>query len=250
MIKPAFKDLMIFIACTGIGEENGIEPFSEYLDQGRELTPYLRRWLIAMLQQDKTQTHHLLYRRHVGHPKPITNSPTVSEDAVVISKCSCRGTIEPFIEWLEAGCELTPPIRAWLVSILRREKSSRYILQYRAHGRQPSFARVMSDSEIDGRYFDLCGTMITDDLRHDLLVDTLHFSEAPMEEKGIKRIYRFGIRVRDASGDSYIHPVLRFEVGKRLKNGQIHHLLAAEFDTSISTVKRTLSARNAIRTIK
>jgi hypothetical protein len=240
---------MVWIGCTGVGKEK-IEPFAAYLANGHELTPYFREWLIAMLRRDKEQRHHLIYKKRVGRPKPTTPASPQHGDSLVISACSSSGSIEPFVDWLDSGRELTPALRFWLVSMLRREKSQSHILDYMISGRRPSLDRVMSDLELEGRYFDLCDVTITDDFRHDVLVDTLRFFEAPMEEDGSKRTYFFGIRVLDELSEESVDVIVRFEVGKKLNDFQIHHLLAAEFDTSVSTVKRTLRAHRTARAIE
>ena len=241
---------MVWIGCTGVGEETGIEPLAAYLDNGHELTPYLREWLVAMLRRDKAQKHYLTYKKRVGRPKPTTPTSPQQEDSLVISACSSSGSIEPLVDWLDSGRELTPALRLWLVSMLRREKSQSHILEYMISGRRPSLHRAISDLELEGRYFDLCNVTITDDFRHDVLVDTLRFSEAPMKENGSKRTYRFGIQVLDELREEFVDVTLSFEVGKKLNNFQIHHLLAAEFDTSVSTVKRTLRAHRTARAIE
>jgi len=240
---------MVLVGCTGF-DEKGVEPLASYLANGHEFTPYIRKFVVAMLRGDKAQKHYLVYKKRVGRPRPTTPASPQNGDSLVIAACSLSGSIEPFVDWLDSGRELTPALRLWLVSMLRREKSQSHILEYRTWGRRASMDRVMSDLELEGRYFDLCEATITDDFRHDVLVDTLRFSEAPIEEKAGKRVYRFGIRVRDEFREEFVDVIVSFQVGKKLNDSQIHHLLAAEFDTSVSTVKRTLAAHRAARAIE
>jgi hypothetical protein len=134
--------------------------------------------------------------------------------------------------------------------MLRQEATVPHKLKYVTYGTRQSRDRVRADMELESRYCELYPVIITDDFRHDVLVDTLRFYEAPSEVKGTKRIYSFGIRVRVEWGDAFIQPIVKFEVGKKLNDFQIHHLLAAEFDTSISTVRRTLAAHSFAREIE
>src|SRR3954469_9643727 len=98
-MTPSFKEVMVRIACTGVGEEKGIEPLAAYLADGHELTPYLREWVVAMLRRDKAHKHHLIYKKRVGRPKPTTPASPKEEDLLVIAACSSGGSIEPFIDW-------------------------------------------------------------------------------------------------------------------------------------------------------
>jgi hypothetical protein len=57
-------DELVIYACTKLtkaGEDNTIAPFIKYLEEGKEFTPRLRAWLIALLMNDSSSEHHLKY---------------------------------------------------------------------------------------------------------------------------------------------------------------------------------------------
>jgi hypothetical protein len=67
-------DHMVIYACTQItnaGVPNEISPFIKYLEEGKEFTPTLRRWLIELLKPDGSNRHFLEFRARRGRRKSL-----------------------------------------------------------------------------------------------------------------------------------------------------------------------------------
>jgi hypothetical protein len=253
-MKPSFRDLMVVIDCTSetqSGDINTINSFADHLANGRELTPYLRFWFINLLRLDQAQRFHLLFKRRVGRPKPANDPSDVvtSDDHLIFSHCTMgtKPNIEPLIEHFAAGYELTPFLRNWIVSMMRKERAQSHVLEYRVRGRRTSIERTLFDLELEARYWDLHGLVITEDFCADLET-ALHLDQAPPEVVGQKLMYRYGFTIRDDLG-TWVKPMVQFVTGRKIGTSQIHHLLAAEFGLSLSTVKRTLSTHETARLI-
>ena len=57
-------DELVIYACTELtktGEPNTISPLIKYLEEGKEFTPRLREWLVALLKNDGSNEHFLEY---------------------------------------------------------------------------------------------------------------------------------------------------------------------------------------------
>jgi hypothetical protein len=265
-MRPSWRELMVSMACTGAtagGRPNTIEPFAHYLDHGGELTPFFRQWLLALLRDDGRQPNYLIFRRRVGRPRSSSAAdlPRPSDDDLAIwSACTVAGgNIHPLLSHLEAGGALTPFLRKWVVAMLRLEESQSHILQYHTRWKT-SQEEVFSDVELEGRYWELKTFTVTDEWCQSLPQRILHscpwlrtdplMQSGSLEERGRRRIYRFGFERDGPWREKWVPPILTIVVGKVLSDRQIVKLLSIEFNISESAVKRRIHEHEQARLIR
>jgi hypothetical protein len=146
-----------------------------------------------------------------------------------------KDATSPLARYLENGNPLTPVLREWLVELLKCKGP--YKLKFTKHrGRRKSTNDHKRDNLAAERAEQLTGRTITKPLCRELYVST-GMSDALPEERGTHTIYRFGWNQRDDFG-GYVRVSLTLRTGKTLNTLQINTIVAAEFDISLSTVKR------------
>jgi hypothetical protein len=165
-----------------------------------------------------------------------------------MTKAGDDNTITPFIKYLEDGKEFTPRLRAWLVELLK-DKDSEHFLEFKKRpGRRTSLEEFERNTLIYERATELEGNAVTTEFCQQFSARTL-MTQAELDPDG--KIYRFGWKKRTEEWGFphvYIDVSLTLEPGKTLNGDQIHKIVADEFDSSISTVTRTLRSRRALST--
>jgi hypothetical protein len=164
-----------------------------------------------------------------------------------LTKAGKPNVIAPFIKYLEEGKELTPRLRGWLVELLKNEGSNEHSLEYkRRRGRRTSLEEFKLDTLICERANELERMTITREFCQQFSARTpMAQAEADLDRK----IYRFGWRTRTEEWGFptvYVDVSLTLQIGEQLNADQMHKILMDEFDSSLSTITRTLRSRRAL----
>jgi hypothetical protein len=164
-----------------------------------------------------------------------------------ITKTGEPNVISPFIKYLEEGKEFTPRLREWLVELLKNEGSNEHSLEYKQRrGRRTSLEEFERDTLIFERANELENKTVTLELCQQFSARTL-MSQAEADPD--RSIYRFGWKKRTEEWGFptvYVDVSLTLKIGEQLNADQIHKILADEFDSSLSTITRTLRSRRAL----
>ncbi|MCC8956189.1 hypothetical protein H8B02_22990 [Bradyrhizobium sp. Pear77] len=248
-VLPTWRETMIVTACTGTTDRkagHSMDVFANYLANNGELTPYLRNWFVPILRADPGQKFVLDFKRRDGF-ESIAKDPSLALEIEKTTWQMCthshggsKPTIEPLVQYLEAGGDLTPFFRQRLVAMLLKDRGEKHYLEFKLRQGRPSM--WMEDwiwqSTIVDRFEDLCGVTVTHKFRWEL-EHALGLETAEPIEIGERQIFRLGVSLEDEYG-KYVEHTISLEMGTPLSAKQARIITAAEYGTSDSTVKRIL----------